>query len=62
MPFGMTNTPAKFVSMMNNVLSRFFYKFLLVFIDDILIYSKNGDEHKETYEKFCKFLENTNYM
>jgi hypothetical protein len=40
-PFGLTNASATFMCLINSVLSKYLYKFILVFEDDILVYSKN---------------------
>ncbi|GKC44578.1 putative reverse transcriptase domain-containing protein [Tanacetum coccineum] len=47
MPFGLTNTPTVFIDLMNRVCRPYLDKFVIVFIDDILFYSKTQEEHVE---------------
>jgi hypothetical protein len=59
-PFGITNAPTTFTCLMNNVLNKFLDKFLLVFIDDILIYSKRKEEHEEHLKLVLQLLREHN--
>ncbi|GKA58293.1 putative reverse transcriptase domain-containing protein, partial [Tanacetum coccineum] len=45
MPFGLTNAPAMFIDLMKRVCKPYLDKFIIVFIDDILVYSKDEEEH-----------------
>jgi hypothetical protein len=47
MSFGLTNAPAYFIYLINKVFMEYLDKFVVVFIDDILIFSKNKEEHAE---------------
>nr|GFC40182.1 putative reverse transcriptase domain-containing protein [Tanacetum cinerariifolium] len=47
MPFGLTNAPAVFMDLMNRIFHEFLDKFIIVFIDDILVFSKYKEEHED---------------
>ncbi|GJR92748.1 putative reverse transcriptase domain-containing protein [Tanacetum coccineum] len=47
MPFGLTNVSPVFMDLMNHVCKQYLDKFVIVFIDDILIYSRNKEEHAD---------------
>nr|GEY02517.1 putative reverse transcriptase domain-containing protein [Tanacetum cinerariifolium] len=56
MPFGLTNTTAIFMDLMNRVCKPYLDKFVIVFIDDILIYSKSKQEHEEHLNLILELL------
>ncbi|GJU56682.1 putative reverse transcriptase domain-containing protein [Tanacetum coccineum] len=56
MPFGITNAPAVFMDLINRVCKPYLDKFVIVFIDDILIYSRNKEEHANRLRIILKLL------
>ena len=63
MPFGLANALATFQSFISNMLFKYLGRFLVVYLDDILIYSKTKEEHKEHLQLlFEKLKENNLYV
>nr|GEX67641.1 putative reverse transcriptase domain-containing protein [Tanacetum cinerariifolium] len=62
MPFGLTNAPTVFMDLMNRVCKPYLDKFMIVFIDDILIYSKSKQEHEEHLKLILELLKKEEFQ
>ena len=57
-PFGLTNAPAAFMDLMNRVFQPYVDRFVVVFIDDILVYSKDREDHDTHLQAVLETLRN----
>jgi hypothetical protein len=62
MPFGLTNAPASFQSVMNNIFASLLRKYVLVFMDDILVYNKTMADHLVHLQQVLQILQDNSFL
>ena len=61
MPFGLCNAPRTFTTLMNNFIYEYLNEFVIIYMDDILVYSKTVEEHAKHLEKVFQKLQSNSY-
>ena len=56
LPFGLTNAPATFMTLMNDIFREYLDQFIVIYLDDILIYSKTKEDHIQHIRKVLDIL------